>query len=146
MNLDIRSKKESALYGVMRRLGQSLSYADRVIASFKSESVFNDRVEGVLFTHDARVPTVFDKKWVATLEGLPPVGHRAMVKITARPFLDGNGQLHFLVNNFEILPDRAPFSRSPGADGTTTGGGHVEPVKTGLNRTGEPPCVIFQLG
>lgn len=144
-----RIKKESALYGVMRRLGQTLPFADRVIASFKAESVTPERIEGVLFTHDARVPTVFDKKWLHSLDGLPVAGHRIMVKVTARPFLDGTGQVHFLVNNFEVLPDRNP-ERPVSQDGVISQpdhkGGNVEPQASVLFHAGELPCSLCLLG
>ncbi|WP_207002544.1 hypothetical protein [Trinickia mobilis] len=101
-----RRGRESALFGVMRRFGQILPFADKVIASFRTESAEAERIAGVLFTHDARIPTVFERQHIGELSSLPGVGEQALVKVTCRPWLDGNGQLSFIVRDYQVLTDQ----------------------------------------
>lgn len=102
-----RKRKESALYGVLRKYGASLPFADNVIATFQAETNGINSVEGMLFAFDARVRLVFEREWVlGDFSALPSRGERAMVRVTARPWIDGNGHITFKAKHFVVLPPR----------------------------------------
>lgn len=100
-------RNESVLHGLLRKYGSSLRFADKVIASFQTNAVFEDRIEGMLFSHDACVPLVFEKNWVrGNVDALPSPGERATLRVTARPWIDGLGQVSLKAKHFMILPMR----------------------------------------
>ncbi|WP_205183607.1 hypothetical protein [Burkholderia sp. LMG 13014] len=98
-----RRVRESALFGVTRRYGQSLSFADRVIVNFKATDRSDSRVSGMLFSHDATIPVVFDRDRVGRLDGLPAAGEAVKVKVSCRPWISRTGQLSFIVHAYEVL-------------------------------------------
>ncbi|MDR5791705.1 hypothetical protein P9281_34730 [Caballeronia sp. LP003] len=107
-----RKRRESALYGLLRKYGASLPFADNVIACFQTERIGQDSVEGVLFASDARVRLVFERRWTIgdDLAALPRAGERAMIRVTARPWVDGNGHITLRAKHFVVLPPRCTES------------------------------------
>ncbi|MFX1767986.1 hypothetical protein PWP93_36565 [Paraburkholderia sp. A1RI-2L] len=100
-----RKRRESALYGVLRKYGASLPFADNVIATFQTQTADVNSVEGMLFAFDARVRLVFERQWVVgDFAALPLRGERAMVRVTARPWIDCNGHITFKAKHFVVLP------------------------------------------
>lgn len=109
-----RKRRDSALYGVLRKYGASLPFADNVIATFQTEFADSNSVEGVLFAFDARVRLVFVRQWVVGDFGaLPSRGERAMVRVTARPWIDCNGHITLKAKHFVILPPRQQEPLTP---------------------------------
>ncbi|WP_434716369.1 hypothetical protein [Paraburkholderia sp. A3RO-2L] len=115
-----RKRRESTLYGVLRKYGASLPFADNVIATFQTETADVKSVEGTLFAFDARVRLVFEREWVVGDFGaLPSRGERAMLRVTARPWIDCNGHITFKAKHFVVLPplqDRVEPSEQQCAD------------------------------
>ncbi|MCW3587422.1 hypothetical protein [Burkholderia cenocepacia] len=101
------TKRESALHGLLRNYGASLRFADKVIACFQTDTVSAEGVQGILFSFDARVPLVFERRWViGDVDLLPRPGERAMLRVTARPWVDGLGHITLRAKHFMILPPR----------------------------------------
>lgn len=107
-------QRESALYGVLRKYGASLPFADNIIATFQTERIDAGTVEGMLFAFDARIPLVFDRHWVVgDFDALPLRGERAMVRVTARPWIDCNGQMTLKAKHFVVLPPLCQADTKP---------------------------------
>jgi hypothetical protein len=92
----------------MRKYGSMLPFADNVIASFQTDAVHPGRVEGFLFAYDARVALTFDQRWVTGDYALLPLpGDRVMVRVTARPWVDGFGRITLRGKHVVVLRQRA---------------------------------------
>lgn len=100
-------RQESTLHGVMRKYGALLPFADNVIAAFQTDAVHPERVEGFLFAFDARVALVLEQRSVSgDYALLPSPGERAMVRVTARPWVDGYGRITLRAKHIVVLPQR----------------------------------------
>lgn len=116
------TKRESALHGLLRNYGASLRFADKVIACFQTDMVNAEGVHGVLFSFDARVPLVFERRWViGDIDLLPRPGERAMLRVTARPWVDGLGHITLKAKHFMILPPRVTSAEAQRALDTDAG-------------------------
>ena len=104
-----------------------MTFADRLIANFRTENAGPDRVTGMLFAHDASIPVVFERERLGELEMLPAEGEVVKLRVDCRPWISGSGQLSFIVQKFQVLDEPAAVDvdvEPRGEDSVVPGIGH----------------------